>query len=46
LRAIAGRVTLNAPALLERAGIHRIEPELVEQARDRGLGRVVVAGDD
>ena len=44
-RTVAGRVALDAPSLLERTRIHRVEAELVEQARDRRLGGAIVAGD-
>jgi len=45
-RTIAGRIPLNAPPLLERARIYRVEAELVEQPRDDGLHLRVVAADD
>jgi hypothetical protein len=43
---VPGHITLNPPPLLQRTGIHGVEPELVEQARHRGLGSGVVASDD
>jgi len=45
-RTVARRIALNPPAFLERPRIHRVEAELVEQARDGGLGPSIVAGDD
>jgi len=45
-RTIAGCIPLNAPPLLERARIYRVEAELVEQPRDDGLRLRVVAADD
>jgi len=43
---VPGHITLNPPPLLQRTSIHDVEPELVEQARHRGLGSGVVASDD
>ena len=45
-RTVAGRVALDAPAFLQRPRVDRVEAELVEQLGDRGLGALVVAGDD
>src|SRR5215204_677653 len=45
-RSVPGRVALDAPAFLQRPGIHGVEPELIEQMRDRGLGSLIVAGND
>ena len=45
-RTVAGGITLNAPPFLQRTRVHRVEPELVEQTRNGGLGCRVVAGDD
>src|SRR3954467_4457632 len=42
--AIPRRVALNAPSLLERSGVHRIESELVEQPGDGCLRSRIVAG--
>jgi hypothetical protein len=43
---IARCIALNAPSLLERARIYRVEAELVEQPRDENLRPRVVSGDD
>src|SRR5215203_3672508 len=45
-RTVAGRVPLNAPAFLERARVDRVEPELIEQMRNRRFGLTVVTSDD
>ena len=43
---VPGHITLNPPPLLQRTGIHDVEPELVEQTRHRGFGSGVVASYD
>ena len=43
---VAGRIALDAPPFLQRTSVDRVEAELVEQVRHRGLGAGVVAGDD
>ena len=45
-RTVAGGIALNAPPVLQRTRIHGVEPELVEQTCNGGLGLRVVAGDD
>ena len=45
-RTVAGRIALNAPSFPQWARIHRVEAELVQQTGNRGLGLLVVAGDD
>src|SRR6266481_5686156 len=42
-RTVPGRVTLDTPPFLQGAGVHRVEAELVEQLRDRGLRSRIVA---
>src|SRR5512141_2688944 len=44
-RSVARRVALYPPSLSERARVDRVEAELVQQMRDRLLGRRVIAGD-
>src|SRR5688572_8351101 len=44
-RAVAWRVALNAPALVQRPGIDDVEPELIDEVRYRRFRITVVAGD-
>jgi len=34
---VAGRIVLDAPSFFERAGVHDVEAELVDEATDRCL---------
>ena len=43
---IARRIALNAPSFLQRPGVDRVEPLLVELVGHFGVGARVVAGDD
>src|SRR5438034_2464794 len=45
-RAVSGSITLDTPPLPQRARIHRVEAELIEQTSDRHLGPWIVPGDD
>src|SRR5208337_4637289 len=44
-RAVARSVALDAPPFFQRACVHRVEAELIEQTCDRGLRTGVIAGD-
>ena len=44
-RTIPRSIRLDPPAFLERAGVHRVEPELVQQAGHRRFGLAIVAGE-
>src|SRR4051812_26963107 len=41
-RTVPRRIALDAPALGERAQVHHVEPELIDQLRDGALGLGVI----
>jgi hypothetical protein len=45
-RAIAGRVALDAPSFSERAGVHDVEAELINETADGRFRRLVISRDD
>ena len=45
-RSVTGGIALDAPPLVQRDCVYRIEAKLVEQMSDRGLGLYIVTGDD
>ena len=45
-RTVAGGVALDTPPLSQRAGVYRVEAELVEQMGHSGFGIFIVTSDD
>src|ERR1700674_2214199 len=43
-RTVSWSVALDAPPFFQRASVHRVEAELIEQTGDRGLRTQVVTG--
>ena len=45
-RTVPGSVALDAPPFLQRARVHCVETELIEQTGNRGLGALVITGNN